>query len=431
MRLIGLSINNYKSLKNVDFSPKNLSILVGPNAAGKSNFIDALDFLASIYRYGIENAISMKGGYENIAFRKHRRTKAPISFEVRFMLSRTELNRLYARVMQLKNIKRLPPQDSSLTIVHSFSFKTKGSDIRSDFIIIDEKLEIKRKPSKNNTSRSSIFLISRNHKGVIEPTYLENEIVSYYFRSRFDTDLPLRDFLLSSEQSLFISHPVFFYALSLEKLSNIGTFRFSSHACKQSGVPAPQPFLSLYGDNLPAVLDWFKRKHKEQWGHILEPMIDILPDLEDITIDYTHTKRLGIYFKTKNLQRPWSVEEVSDGTLQALAILTASVDPRFLIIAIEEVENSLHPWIISILMDRLRLISKNKLVIITTHSPIVIDKSNPDELWIVFKVDGETNIKSLPCLEKNILNEWENGAYKLSSYLDGGLLPQAVPGGML
>ena len=43
-----IHIQRYKSLRDVDVTLKPLSVLFGPNAAGKSNFIDALQLLSRI-----------------------------------------------------------------------------------------------------------------------------------------------------------------------------------------------------------------------------------------------------------------------------------------------------------------------------------------------------------------------------------------------
>src|SRR5258708_40188414 len=43
-----IHIQRYKSLRNVDVTLQPLSVLFGPNAAGKSNFIDALQLLSRI-----------------------------------------------------------------------------------------------------------------------------------------------------------------------------------------------------------------------------------------------------------------------------------------------------------------------------------------------------------------------------------------------
>ena len=43
-----IHIQRYKSLRDVEVALKPLSVLFGPNAAGKSNFIDALQLLSRI-----------------------------------------------------------------------------------------------------------------------------------------------------------------------------------------------------------------------------------------------------------------------------------------------------------------------------------------------------------------------------------------------
>jgi len=57
-------------------------VVIGANAAGKSNLADCLDFLGKVYSLGLEAAIKQKGGYENICYRKSRRATSPMYFSV-------------------------------------------------------------------------------------------------------------------------------------------------------------------------------------------------------------------------------------------------------------------------------------------------------------------------------------------------------------
>ena len=70
MRIERLSMRRYRSLYDVTLEPRNLTVLVGPNNSGKSNIVDAIDFIAETYRYGLELAVGRKGG-----IRKHRTPK--------------------------------------------------------------------------------------------------------------------------------------------------------------------------------------------------------------------------------------------------------------------------------------------------------------------------------------------------------------------
>ena len=159
-------------------------------------------------------------------------------------------------------------------------------------------------------------------------------------------------------------------------------------------------------------------------------MQDILQGLNQISLQYLHTKTLGLFFEEEGFGRSWNVDEVSDGTIQALAILVAAADPRTSLLLIEEPENSVHPWIIRKLVERLKEVSKTANVVVTSQSPVLVDSLSPREVWIVARQNGETQIRQLTDLDPSIEEQWEAGKYRLSDFLDSGLVPQVVPGGV-
>src|SRR5690606_16190773 len=83
----------------------------------------------------------------------------------------------------------------------------------------------------------------------------------------------------------------FFSALS-RTVSNFEVYQISPATSRQPGVPTPNPGLSTAGENLPALVDWLKRKHPKHWESVMTRMQDILPGLTDITVQYLHTKAL-------------------------------------------------------------------------------------------------------------------------------------------
>src|SRR5207245_8386908 len=62
-------IRGYKSIAFCDVSLEPLTILVGRNASGKSNFIDALAFLRDIMHFDVNEVIKQHGGVEAILCR--------------------------------------------------------------------------------------------------------------------------------------------------------------------------------------------------------------------------------------------------------------------------------------------------------------------------------------------------------------------------
>lgn len=99
---------------------------------------------------------------------------------------------------------------------------------------------------------------------------------------------------------------------------------------------------------------------------------------------------------------PWRfpAQSVSDGTLRALGVLVAlfsGTGDTLSPIGIEEPESALHPAAAGVLLDALRDASDRRQVIVTSHSPDLLDRHDftLSELRAVRSVAGETKIGQL------------------------------------
>ena len=63
MKITKIEISNFKSFDNQSIHLNDFNLLVGANASGKSNLVQAFQFLRDIVIHGLENAISLQGGY--------------------------------------------------------------------------------------------------------------------------------------------------------------------------------------------------------------------------------------------------------------------------------------------------------------------------------------------------------------------------------
>lgn len=68
MRLHHLSLMNWRNFKSVDVAVGNRLFVVGPNASGKSNLLDALRFLRDVTATGggLQHALNMRGGLKRV-----------------------------------------------------------------------------------------------------------------------------------------------------------------------------------------------------------------------------------------------------------------------------------------------------------------------------------------------------------------------------
>ena len=59
MKITRIEVKNFKSFSDEILEIKDLTILIGANASGKSNTISLIRFLSNIINYGIDDAISL------------------------------------------------------------------------------------------------------------------------------------------------------------------------------------------------------------------------------------------------------------------------------------------------------------------------------------------------------------------------------------
>lgn len=435
-----IRIANFKSLKDIEVRPSGLTALVGPNNAGKTNFALAMKFLSEVHQYGLEKAVVRAGGIENIAFRRVRRSRSPIAFDVQACWSSPSVG---SRVSEsLEVLGPLAQAVARLGFRHRFACEARGgAGLPAGFQVPQETFEVDVAFRQDRTIKGLpdrlAYVVRRDSDGRTTASInggrsgrpkLPMGLALRLAPTRASLGAKAPDI---EKERLFLSHPLVqdaFMRVLVDLLAGIRVFRFSSGSARRPGAPTPNPVLGEESNSLPSVIDWLRRKDRKQWQKVLNAMRDIVPGLEDIIIEVLPSKTLGLFFAEKGFGRPWRADEVSDGTMHALSILVAAADPRVSALLIEEPENSLHPWILEQLIKTLRQLAEKKTVILTTQSPVVVDLLHPSETWIVSRRKGATRIRQLTRIDPRIEGEWREGVATLSEYLGSGLIPDAVPG---
>lgn len=436
MRITNLKIDRYRSLYAVDVDLLPVVTLVGANGSGKSNFVDALHFLAVALSNGLEAAVNVKGGPEQFSFRWGKRTTQPVSIQATVRLAISEIQSPRPGLLgyldrSAAEGRRLPDLD----VVYGFGIAAHGQNGLGDFSIAFETIEVR---TVQESSRPPILSIRRTGDGVT-PVVYDTDQIEQELRTElawpFEDD-SFRDVLSKAERrehlligALALFNPTI--AAVARTLGQVQTYSIIPGAGKLPGLPPPVGQLDRSGANLPSAVKALQENFHEAWVRILERMQELEPRFSAISASLTGERRLVLEFGELGARRPWSATEVSDGTIRMLALLTALYDPRAPIVAIEEPENFIHPWMVRTFVEACRdaIASGGKQVILTSHSPALIDFFAPEEIYVVWRVaSGRSSIAPLPTLDPDLRAIWERGDASLFDLLDSGLVREAVPG---
>lgn len=415
MRLTELTVHNYKSLREVTFRPSAFNVLVGPNDSGKSNFADALDFLSIVYRDGLNAAVARKDGFDSIIYRGKIRSRAPIRFSVQAEGGVPD---------DLRN--SLLNSDTRIRYCHEFGFRAPGTSVREDFTVENERFSVSLIDVQGQTEILSIRRLGSEVDAAFLKEYTPLFGISGEFSETFLQSLG------ASAGAFELMVTVFGRILApvrhlVGNLSRIGIFQFSPHAARSPSLSISDMQMDRHGEGLPNVIDGLQRDHPDAWDAILSVMRHIIPWLDAIRVE-SSTSRL--FFEEEGAGRTRTVDEVSDGTIRSLMILTAIFDPNTPFLIIENPEHSLHPWIVRNIVDACRSASERKQVLLTTHSPVLLDAVLPAELWLVWRNGKGSHVERLTHVEANFEDSWKTGAFSISEFLDTGIQTKYVPAGL-
>ncbi|MCK4728419.1 MAG: AAA family ATPase, partial [Desulfobacterales bacterium] len=176
-------------------------------------------------------------------------------------------------------------------------------------------------------------------------------------------------------------------------------YRLIPFAMRQSNIVSEQLFLTEHGDNLSAWLLTLQTRHRDEYRRLEQAIQDVLPDIKEVLTPPTQTGTTYVLMREKHLKRPISLWRMSDGALQFLSLLSLIFAPAELgapLFCIEEPENHLHPRMLESLVE-LQLQRQHEFgseaaqVVVTTHSPHLVDMVTLEDLVVVEKEKGATH----------------------------------------
>jgi predicted ATPase len=173
-------------------------------------------------------------------------------------------------------------------------------------------------------------------------------------------------------------------------------------AMRLPNIVQPERRLQHDGANLTNVVASLKRR---QQLALAEQLCELVPVYDDVDVRPYETKRgqQRLLFQDRWAEDLWyTADDVSDGTMRLLAyLLVQHQGERPDLLAIEEPERGLHPYLLDSLLRVLRALSQGAdgrppiQVVMATHSPVLLDLARPDEVRFVTRSprDGSAHVE--------------------------------------
>lgn len=344
-----VGIQNYKSIKACDIALGPLTMLVGPNGSGKSNFLDALRFTADALTTTLDLALRDRGGINEV---RRRSGGHPNHFAVRLDFRLRDESRGH------------------------YAFKV-GAASGGGFTVTDEECSI------TPQSFGSDKVQFRVRQGEVATNVEE----------RLPAAAADRLFLVSAS-NVAAFRPVF------DGLTAMGFYNLNPAAIRQPQQPDAGTLLRRDGDNLASVLGHLSQRSPETLSRVVDYLRRVAPGVEGVAKQSVGPMET-IVFRQRVAGRkdPWAfpAANISDGTLRGLGVLVALLQSNGrppTLVGLEEPEVALHPAAVGVLIDAIRDASRHTQVVITSHSPELLDRDDLDDssLLTVSADEGVTAI---------------------------------------
>lgn len=353
-------LRSYKSIAKCDIRLHPLTYLVGQNGAGKSNFLDALHFVRDALTGSLDNALSERGGLNEV---RRRSSGHPNHIGIRLEF-------------------RLKDGREGWYAFRIGALASGGHEVQNEECVIDR------------MGKGPFFRIAKGQlQGSSETTF---------------PAVTSDRLALVAVSGLTVFRPVF------DGLTAMGFYNLNPKTMRELQKPQDGRLLKPVGENIASVINHLQRVAPDRMQSIkdyLQLVAPMVQGLERIAIGPMET--LEFRQKVVGAQHPWRflAQNMSDGTLRALGVLTAllqnNADYSPTVIGIEEPETALHPAASSALREVLGQAALHTQVLVTSHSPDLLDDHGipPDAILAVVSEDGETKIAPLDAASRQMLRE--------------------------
>ena len=361
--IASLTLKRFRSFPSGKVEFANPTFLVGRNGSGKSNLSDAFAFLAEAMASPLQTVFDRRGGISAVGNRSSARGR---------------------------------PADLGLGVV-----------LRTDQFSAKYAFEIR-------ATKPHGFEVLRE-QCIVEP---RTGVRSWFHRdgAHFRSSAPsLQPAPEASALALPLVGGDARFGPVLHFLAGMRISRIEPAQLREMQDPDGGVRLRPGGQNAASVLREIERESSSDWQTLLEMLKSIVPGTIAVKAKPQGNKLTLQFTQDWGLRQPvrFQAYNMSDGTLRALGLLAAVFQrPTPSVLVIEEPEATIHPGALGAVLDLLRHASRRMQVVVTTHSPDVLDAKWIEDrhLRILTWEKGATGVGEVSEAVRESLNEHLMGA---------------------
>ncbi len=359
MSLTDVEITGFRSIRSIRFPLRRLTVLVGANGVGKTNLYRSLELLHAAAKGTLAEEVAREGGLGSIFFAGGKNLSEDGSFDPMYRtdgVRKGEKNRLMLEV-RLDGLG----SDSNLEMAYRIELGYPQKLVAAAFEL---EAQVKSELLTLEGGRKPVTLMQRDG-----PALWARDVEGN--RQELDHSLLASETALSSLRGAFPEIDAVRHAMSNWRFFH--GFRTDPDSPLRKPAPAvTAPLLSSDGSNLAAVFATL--------AHIRGDTVDLDEAIDKafpgsrLVVDHPQTHAaLGMRFPDTP-KRVFGAHELSDGTLQFLALMGALLSYRLPpFVALNEPETSLHPDVLPVLAQVIVKAAERSQIWVVTHSRRLAD----------------------------------------------------------
>ena len=373
-----IEIGGYRLLDEFKADLNQLTVVIGANAVGKSTLIDCLQLIAQCSAVPINTAMSWHG--ETVSLLTVGNENRQLTWKITFhksvatlwhaLLLREEQSLVYKVVLQADAQSQMHPQYEVLRTQEPI----KGYGDPSIFL---ETTPDRRRIFDRKQGRLIPFDEAQPPPDVVR----ESDLAKATVKSSLQQPEQQEPALLLSQIRFINEFPVpSLVRILLENMAFYPGFDVTRSSTLRTRAADIKPVttLSPNGDNLGTVLHEILTRY--DFRSAAEELRDFLrvayPAFEEIHCDTTYgtPPQVLVRVREKGMSRSMELWELSDGMLRFLCLAITLLNPRpSVLVAIDEPELGLHPGLLPIVAEMIKVAAERTQVLVTTHSPDLLN----------------------------------------------------------